>query len=907
MCGMRRGRGQPTREDRAFADRHRPWHGSGWRVTAVVSLDDGRVIEIDQGLGRGSRSIATDKATRTNVTTDLEQDGSVDAATLLGLSRETALATLFVRQADMLRVLSDAGELQEYLERAAATSAADATADEALAGIAAYKRERVGLLRAGARGPLAIVSRQLDDARAALDQAEERFESYQQLLAGKHAAEIELSAADDEFRHIQAHERERDRRERWQRIVATERRVRQARSLENELATGPQDIGPSKELVASVTRAVMAYEARPSDSPELEGPTADELKQELLETPEPPADDIEPSETVTAGLDAWRAAAQRLVAHDEHQPTGTAVSDLPAPATELRRLADDLQAPMPEIDQGLVQEIERRRAPPAGAPRHMAGPPSPPPPTGGAARSAASRAIIAAAAGLILLGVVLAALGQVIVGGVAILLGVTVGVIRPIFVARRRRGRPLPSLGYIPPPPRPPDAELPRLEARLLFQEEASAQTRGRRDAAVARVAQLGLPVDPMRLRALAADAESLDVAHARYADWLDRRNQLATEILSTSEQLRAALVSRGVSVTREDDLEDAFGRYLAECRERAEVARRAARRPDLKARLTSRQAAEAAREQDLAARATAGRQLLDAAQAAGCTAPTPDGLVLSLREWLRSTEQQDETRQRQAQARARLDQLLDGRTVDELEAEIAQLISVGGERPPEDTPVLKDRSADLRRLESRASDLRERVAELTGQVEGAEKHLIDVSPAIEAEARAEAEARRLTCLADDLDFAAHILESAQHKVHADIAPVLNETIRPWVPRITQGRYDDVRVDPATLEIEAHEVGGQFRSATVLSHGTTEQLFLLLRLALAKHLATTGESAPVVLDDVSVQSDTQRTTAILELLHDLSSKRQVVLFSQEDEVLRWADETLNAQSDRLIRLKGPAA
>src|SRR5262249_8792506 len=41
LCGMRRGRGQPRRADRAFEDRHRPWDNSSeWAVSAVVELDD---------------------------------------------------------------------------------------------------------------------------------------------------------------------------------------------------------------------------------------------------------------------------------------------------------------------------------------------------------------------------------------------------------------------------------------------------------------------------------------------------------------------------------------------------------------------------------------------------------------------------------------------------------------------------------------------------------------------------------------------------------------------------------------------------------------------------------------------------------------------------------------------------
>jgi len=149
---------------------------------------------------------------------------------------------------------------------------------------------------------------------------------------------------------------------------------------------------------------------------------------------------------------------------------------------------------------------------------------------------------------------------------------------------------------------------------------------------------------------------------------------------------------------------------------------------------------------------------------------------------------------------------------------------------------------------------------------------------------------------------ASEILAAAQQKVHADIAPVLNETIRPWVPRITGGRYDDIRVNPATLEVEAHEAGGQFRPATVLSHGTTEQLFLLLRLALAQRLITTEERAPIILDDITVQSDAERTVAALDLLHEISRDHRVVLFSQEDEVLRWAEQRLHDSTDQLVRL-----
>ena len=89
------------------------------------------------------------------------------------------------------------------------------------------------------------------------------------------------------------------------------------------------------------------------------------------------------------------------------------------------------------------------------------------------------------------------------------------------------------------------------------------------------------------------------------------------------------------------------------------------------------------------------------------------------------------------------------------------------------------------------------------------------------------------------------------------------------------------------------------------AHGTTEQLYLLLRVALAQHLASTEETAPLILDDVTVQSDRERTWAVLDLLHEVSEQRQVVLFTQEDEVLSWAERELREPHDLLVTLPPP--
>lgn len=890
LCGMKKTRGQPTRDDRAFANRHRPWRGSGWRVSALVTLDNGETVEIDQGLAPGGRSVATDRATKKTLGGDLVRAGAVDATTLLGLTREIALATVFVRQADLLRVLADAGALQEYLERAAATSTADATADEALSRISTYKKDQVGVVRVGARGPLAAATRQLTEAEHHLDEAEARFESYQKLLTRRQGVETAVHRLERQLHELIEHERERERRGLWDEIRAAEDRLRQARQLLQQVVDTDTQVA-DKQLITAATRALATYDARPEISVEQEGPTAAELEAELATIPDVPIGDLEPDAEVIAKLEEWRSVRHRLTAHREIEPSATGARIPPIAPTELRRLADDLETPIPQVDADLADEISRARA---GAPDIATARPA-----GPATLNRKSPIPLIAGSALAVGGIAFLVLGQPVVGLVLIVLGIGLAIVAAVIGKRSASAT---GSGCDAPSASPPLAapELPRLEARLALQQELRAQAERRRESAENRVEQLSMPTDSNELRRLAAEADVATASEARREDWQQRYTAIETSLQSAAEALAAALIGR--TDIDQNDLERTFDAYAQHCRERSATAQRASRKSDLEAQLVTRRAAEAAREQDRSRREAAEQELRAVATDADCEAAALDDLAYALRGWVQAQEAASQTRQHHEKALARLDQLLDGRTIEQLEVDAADMRASAGDPPADDAPPLRDRSAELTRIQARTREQREALAELAGQIEGSEEHLLDVSPAIEGEARAAAEVARLTALSEDLDLASKILGAAQEKVHADIAPVLNDTIRPWVSRITGGHYDDIRVDPATLEIQAHEPGGEFRSATVLSHGTTEQLFLLLRLALAQRVATTGEKAPIILDDVTVQSDAERTVAALELLHELSAEHQVVLFSQEDEVLRWAESKLKSARDQLVHL-----
>jgi uncharacterized protein YhaN len=183
------------------------------------------------------------------------------------------------------------------------------------------------------------------------------------------------------------------------------------------------------------------------------------------------------------------------------------------------------------------------------------------------------------------------------------------------------------------------------------------------------------------------------------------------------------------------------------------------------------------------------------------------------------------------------------------------------------------------------------------------------VAEAEEAVGAASAELQRVVGMAEVLDRTLALLRNAEEQVHRDLAPVLADTVRRWLPRISGGAYLDVSVDPRDLRVRVREAATrQWRDAWRLSEGTREQIYLLLRVAMAQHLVTTGETAPLILDEVTAQADDTRRDALLGVLHELSLERQVILFTHDPRIGEWASRHLDPARDIVIPLAGrPAA
>lgn len=295
------------------------------------------------------------------------------------------------------------------------------------------------------------------------------------------------------------------------------------------------------------------------------------------------------------------------------------------------------------------------------------------------------------------------------------------------------------------------------------------------------------------------------------------------------------------------------------------------------------------------------------AAVALGIEPSGPEIQVESLHAWQQRREELMSEADAERADWDLLQQLLGGQSLEEFAEETTQLRTyaetLAGRLDAGVTGVdLNEGVTDeqLKEFREQAREARDQWNNGRGELAQISQSLPSVSEAEEALAAAENRFRRVNQLDRTLRTTIEFLERAEDRVHGELAPVLRATVLEWLPEITGGRYTDCRVDPESLTVEVNEKGGRWRRAELLSHGTAEQLYLLLRLALARHLSV--QACPLILDDVLAACDNERQREVLETLHAISESVQVILFTHEDGVAAWAREELSMPRDRFTEL-----
>ena len=144
------------------------------------------------------------------------------------------------------------------------------------------------------------------------------------------------------------------------------------------------------------------------------------------------------------------------------------------------------------------------------------------------------------------------------------------------------------------------------------------------------------------------------------------------------------------------------------------------------------------------------------------------------------------------------------------------------------------------------------------------------------------------------IDCALDALETARMELQRRFAPRIAQRAGYFLSRLTGGIYDRIHIGEDLSVQAARDDETTLRSPQWRSEGTGDQMYLALRLAVWEVLAP---ECPIILDDALIRFDQTRMERALDLLRELSEKRQILLFScQERERAYWKQQLEKGRS-----------
>ncbi|MBF0203229.1 MAG: AAA family ATPase [Desulfamplus sp.] len=242
---------------------------------------------------------------------------------------------------------------------------------------------------------------------------------------------------------------------------------------------------------------------------------------------------------------------------------------------------------------------------------------------------------------------------------------------------------------------------------------------------------------------------------------------------------------------------------------------------------------------------------------------------------------------------RSSLSGLARGQSVDDF------LVSIRAE----DIETLSFRKDNFQRQkqekEAELEKIREKLSELNNQ-----RQMLEASGDAAANYRQEAESCAARLKQDASRFvrlrlAAHFLQIQIERFRKENQGPLLEKSGRIFKSITQGAFsglgaefnaDDLpvlvglRPDDASVPIEG------------MSDGSRDQLYLALRLAALDRYLEQHEPMPLILDDLLITFDDDRTSAILPQLADLAQRTQIFLFTHHYHLVELCRQTLGKES-----------
>lgn len=133
-----------------------------------------------------------------------------------------------------------------------------------------------------------------------------------------------------------------------------------------------------------------------------------------------------------------------------------------------------------------------------------------------------------------------------------------------------------------------------------------------------------------------------------------------------------------------------------------------------------------------------------------------------------------------------------------------------------------------------------------------------------------------ITKLGQAIELAKSVLEKSYNKMKNNITPKFTENLLKNTKGVIGEKYKNVifREDEGII-VETEN--GNYVNANLLSVGTIDQLYLALRLAIAKEIAK--EEMPIILDEAFAYYDEERLENILHFLSNNFKENQIIIFT----------------------------
>jgi hypothetical protein len=217
---------------------------------------------------------------------------------------------------------------------------------------------------------------------------------------------------------------------------------------------------------------------------------------------------------------------------------------------------------------------------------------------------------------------------------------------------------------------------------------------------------------------------------------------------------------------------------------------------------------------------------------------------------------------------------------------ELSELLSAGT------TPVPIPEGVTLRSIEEeRAALERSRnetqtfTIQAAAQIEAAETHIGSLAESDERSAALRTECARLAAFEAAVGLARTTIEEQTRASHDKFARRLEEYALHTLGEVTNRRYGEIFVDPATLTIRARvPETGAIVDLERLSSGTREQVLLVVRLAMARMFGEGFEPAPLLLDDPFAYWDDDRIARGFPILRAAAAEAQTIVFTTSREL-----------------------